>query len=258
MKILFYPHAPKDFHKVKMLCDILGYEICNDGNVYNAGKYDKCIFWDYNTKSIFESELQEIRKRIGIINSCYDVSKSRVDTIFKKVFGYSSLINPVIHNGIAVEKSEHQCTRTNHLIQCPASVKKDMVYQKYINTIREDKRLYDIRVPIFDGEIPYITYKMRWERDKFKRAKAARLEKDITKELNALEIERIKEFVKIFGLQLGELDILRDTDGAIYIIDVNNICGYLIKRLPEVDEKYIMDIDIKLFKKMINETDNIS
>jgi len=160
-----------------------------------------------------------------------DVSKVKVDEIFKQVYGYSTEVN----RGPAVEKPN----LTNGLKDVRLvnldnyEKKKDYFYQQFIEQTRE------IRLVIMDSRPVYRV-------DKIKKVTPDHIAgKVMSYEIMPVEKdERIERFCQLIGLDYGELDILNDV-----IIDVNPTPGdaSFILMPPEMGKKYLEDYS-NLFK----------
>ena len=217
--ILFYPEKPKNFHILYKICHKLGYKITNDPHS-NA---DLVIYFEDKTKREEDSSLVNLSKKYNIINlNCKDISKQRVDKVFSKVFGYSLLIDPEKFSGKCVMKSDENAKHDGKIIDCPVKRIPGYTYQKIVNNQYGDEVL-DLRTPIFANTIPYVYNKYRSVDDRFSNRNARVFITETTKTFSEKEIELISVFAQKFGLNYGEIDILRDRDSKkIYIVDVNN------------------------------------
>jgi hypothetical protein len=158
---------------------------------------------------------------------CNDISKTRVEEVFREVFGYGTFVDPLTHQGSCVIKSDDNAMHDGALVQCPPSTTRaDVVYQRLINNADGDE-VVDIRVPIVGGAIPLIYWKYRDARSRFSNWNDRAEIGSPDSAFSEREVTLIMEFAKKLGLDFGELDILRDVDDEqIYIVDVNNTpCG---------------------------------
>ena len=156
---------------------------------------------------------------------CDDVSKVKVEEVFRDIFGYGTLLDPKTHHGLCVMKSNENATHDGKIVECPVSVatRSDVIYQKMINNAVGNEVL-DIRVPIIGEQIPFVYLKYRGLSSRFSNMNARVTISSVDSILSDHEVARVLKFAKMFGLDFGELDVLRDSDdGKIYIIDVNNI-----------------------------------
>src|SRR5207302_493740 len=79
----------------------------------------------------------------------------------------------------------------------------------------------DTRALIYQNAIPCVQVRYRSLYDRFDNTQAMVLE-ETSKYFSLEEQQKILEFARAFGLDYGDMDILRDRDnGKIYIVDVN-------------------------------------
>ena len=80
----------------------------------------------------------------------------------------------------------------------------------------------EVRVPVFKNKIPFACIKYRSVDDMFNNHVKAVMYN--TQDLfNQEEIANIIHFYRRIGMDLGELDVIRDKDnGRLYIVDANN------------------------------------
>jgi len=233
MKFLFYPKKLIGSQKFKLLLDKLGYKYTNDINI----DVDFIVLWDYKNETIIPKELKELNKPI-INGKCLNIKKDYVDSIFTEIFGYSSFVNPETHKGYCVEKSTQNAIHNGKIVKCPrkrdgvitysgTGVKHNRIYQRLIDTRIDKDKIHDIRVPIVNGNIPFVFIKELGLKSTFHPYDDEYYKcytQKTTDVFNLNEVCNILEFSKKIGLDIGELDILRDnSSGLIYIVDVNNI-----------------------------------
>lgn len=217
--VLLYPGFPSCGFVLYKVLRILG---CRLYNSYDK-ECDLAIDWRLYTLRSKNDALKKIAKNRVVINEkCLDISKQRVDFIFRKIFGYSSFIDPLTYDGSCVVKSDCNATHDGRIIRCPIKTKDDTkVYQKVINNQIDDQYVLDVRVPIIGKNIPFVYFKYRLITKRFTDIQKATIKetKDIFSEE---EIANIYYFCQEIGLDYGELDVLKDNpDGKIYIIDAN-------------------------------------
>ena len=209
------------------------------------GRHDAAFWWSYDTFSNSD--------RTGLINEgCKDVSKTKVDKIFTEVFGYSSFINPNKYKDLAVCKSNLQSAHDGKIVQCPAKPIKGKIYQRLIDNRQRNNPfvVLDIRVFI-GGGIFMVINKYRAIKGRFKDGSKDAKMMNVNEVFTKKAQEKIVEFCDKFGLDFGEIDILRDSDGKIYIIDVNNIAGSgVFGRLSPKEALKAQQIYYNEFKKI--------
>lgn len=216
--ILCYPKRPDGWHALYHITHVLGLQMSNDPHK----TFDVCIAFLDTTKRPEDATLRDLEQKTRVINArCGDISKVRVEEIFKKVFGYGMAVDPRNFNGPYVKKSDINGQHSGQLQQAHAEPEEGYIYQRLINN-RYENDLATIRTMIFDGTIPFTNYRIRTMSDRFDVVRHA-LWVDTDQAFSKDEQEKILQFCKEFGLDYGELDILRDADdGKIYIVDVNN------------------------------------
>lgn len=231
MIILFYPDLPRETNKVWRCCKENGYKFHN--NPKKA--FHVVFFWSY-TKTVwrpdkFYNKLLADGQLI-LNNGCRNIGKDYVELVFESVFGYSSTVNPMAHKGRIVEKTIKQDDKKNiRFVMCPTRPRKGFIYQKFIDT-----GLVDIRVFVAQQKMQFVIYKKK-KSEIFLRGLESVEMLEAKQVFSEYEINKINQFCKAFGLDFGEIDVLRDKDGRIYIIDVNNIAGNGAFRLFEPQEK---------------------
>jgi hypothetical protein len=224
--ILFYPQFPSKTTILHKIFTALHFNITNNPDKGHC----LTIYWDDTTYRKPNSLIREMGKSGTVVNlNSMDISKSFVDEVFTRVFGYSCLIDCQTYSGYIVKKNEVNAFHDGMIVQGPVLREAGFVYQKLIDNSVDDGLTADLRIPIINGVIPliYIKYKPDEERfglfkRKHHRQKSVELHSPEAL-LSADEISKLIEFCKEFHLDYGELDVLRDRDdGKIYIVDVNN------------------------------------
>jgi O-antigen/teichoic acid export membrane protein len=218
--VLFYPDKPHLFHMTYRICHLRGYRMTNDPTQKTIASF----YWeDVTTRD--HTKLPEMSPRHLVNVACTDVSKVHVEKVFKEVFGYGMEIDPRVHHGVCVKKSNENAVHDGKIVTCPCDPEEGYVYQKLINNIHGDDSVYDIRVPIFGHRMPLVMLRYRSRHDRFDNTKIVD-PAAIDGVLSDAEQKNILRFCEKLGLEYGELDILRDRDdGLIYIVDANSNCS---------------------------------
>jgi hypothetical protein len=158
----------------------------------------------------------------GAINGyCIDISKSRVEAAMRQVFGYGAEIDPKTHQGMCVRKSETNNTHDGRIVQCPTTPESRYVYQRVIDN-QVGHEVEDLRVVKTGSRVPIV---FRFRRDLTERF-SDRDNSDLAMDPSAVftdeELERLVATADAIGLDVGELDVLRDNaDARLYVIDIN-------------------------------------
>lgn len=230
-RILFYPDGPREFHALYKILMFMGYRITSD----TQKNCDLAIKWwlafDGNpfAPEKYFPPLNDTRQNgIKLLNiRCNDISKTRVNSVFEEVFGYSLSVVPLKYSGKCVMKSNWNALHKGQILECPTELQEgDFVYQKLIRNEVEDGLVEDIRVPIFGNKTPFVYLKYRSVKDRFvdrgHTAVKTRIV-EVSEVLSEDELNNIYHFCERMGLDYGEADVLRDgNDGRIYIVDLNN------------------------------------
>ena len=153
---------------------------------------------------------------------CTDVSKSHVAEAFEAVFGYPLRVDPAVHQGPIVEKSEKNGVHDGRIMGPGDAPRPDCVYQRLIDTTDDDGSANDLRTLCVGGVPILVWLKVKPAGARFAIHNRKASLRDPAEIFSGEEIARIGQFTSRMGLDWGGLDILRDrSDGRIYIVDVN-------------------------------------
>lgn len=246
-KIICYPRRP--FNPLYMISKVRwGLPVKFTSSLDEA---DLEVYFDDHTNSQFQ-EITNLNNVRTINKNCIDISKSRVDYIFKEVFGYSLIVNPSEDNQLILEKSEENAKHDGKIIQSPIRphlIDHNKVYQRVINNIYNDFAI-DYRVVWVKDEIALTYVKYALKKDRFKSKTVYSKTVPVSKLFTKSEITLIKSFCKKFQLDFGELDILRDRQTKkIYIVDVNKTAWGPPDKIALQDGKRAIQIINKKFQE---------
>jgi hypothetical protein len=236
MKMLFYPHMPKSYSKITEICRRLNIQIGEYPCDRDLSNYKLAIHWNYETYCPVDPVLNIVSVQLRVLNlAVTNVSKSYVDKIFTQVFGYSTLIDPFQQFGYAIRKSEKQAAHDATIIPLPVVSEPGFIYQKLLDSRCSPSLCFDIRVPVFKNEIPFAFLKYKLIGEPIKSLAKVEFIEDPQTILSPQEIYNILKFSQAFGLDFGEIDLIRNnSDGRLYILDVNNMAGNaMFKHMPE-------------------------
>lgn len=221
MKVLFYPKKVISYARIRQIFKIIKWEIIEDINQ----EFDIIFYW--NTKVINKPDkvLLKLSESYQVINlRCNNVSKSNVAKIYQEVFKNTLEINPEKYTGRAVAKKDKgQGDKSGKIVNCPCKKEAGWHYQKLLQDIHIG-RIQEYRVFIVGG-IVAVNKKQKKIGNRFHTIVEKNEYKEITDVFTNNEVKKINEFCKEIGAEYAELDLLRDNDGLLYIIDVNNISG---------------------------------
>ncbi|MEM8993363.1 MAG: hypothetical protein AAGF23_01100 [Acidobacteriota bacterium] len=228
LTILAYPQSPGG--KFALLCEKGGFRITRDV----TRPFDLAIKWHPETYTPNDRVLDELARITPVVNlGCDDISKRRVEDAHREVFGYGLLVDPHTYRGTCVKKTNLNAQNRESLVECPiapgdgdAGIGHGFIYQRLVVTPREPQEYEEYRVPITGREIPCVVIKRRPLSVRFDRCAGYAALAEVDEVFSADERAKILELCRVFGLDFGDLDILRERDGGrLHVIDVNPTPG---------------------------------
>ena len=244
--LLVYPHYPSRGSALYKISRILNYNVTNKPESH----YNLAVYWEYLTFREEYQFLESITDETKVINLySRDISKVFVDKAFKKVFGYSTFIDPKTYSGKIVKKNDINAIHDGTILQGPVKTTEDgFIYQILINNAGPDNTVIDIRVPIVNGTIDFVYEKFKPVNNRFGHPSKSVVRK-IEDMLSTKEIELLNKLCDEMQLEFGEMDVLRNQDdGKIYVIDVNNTPQFQ-RKLSKEDEKAALHKIAVAFRK---------
>ena len=193
------------------------------------GPADAVFFFD-------DATISEPPEAQALNAGCADISKSRVADIFGTVFGYPLAVDPATWLGDAVEKSEENGAHDGRIVACPRVRAPGRTYQRAIDTVRADGYAYDLRTHCVGGVPVIVWIKRRDPALRFAPPSLAVTRHAPGDVFDAAELADIGRFVRATRADWCALDILRDADGRIYIVDVNKTDAGPIHALSFADK----------------------
>lgn len=152
--------------------------------------------------------------------SCTDVTKSHVARMFEQSFGYPLAIDPASAQGPLVEKGEDNGVHDGRIVQAPCPALPGKTYQKLIDNT-DGALVSDLRTPCVGGKPVTVFIKQRPVSDRFANHNSVVSLTTPQAVFSPPELANIEAFCKAMRLDWGGLDILRDKDGRLYVVDVN-------------------------------------
>lgn len=198
-QVLFYPQWPSwksGIHKILMNLEV--------GVTDNfSHPFIIAIFWEDRTFRKRRSKLDAVYGTKKIINyHCTDISKEKVEEVFKYVFGYDLGIDP-FSTGKMVKKSNFNSSHDGKIIQGPVLEKeKGFVYEKLLDNQIGDSLFQDMRITYFNGIIPFVSLRFHDRESRFGNTIKATIEK-VGDYLSREELNLIHHFICIWGLNMG-------------------------------------------------------
>jgi len=215
-RISFFPKKPRSYYAIWPVCQLADVKIVDD-----PAEADLHFYFEDRDFLTAPRMAPTVKPAFNV--GCFDIRKSVIARIFEEVFGYSLSLDPLNHQGPAVEKSEANGKHDGRIVQCPiAAPRPGYVYQRIIENTFDGAEHIDIRTPIVGGKIPYVLLKRRMRDLRFtnENHRVDMVETDTM--LSRAEQQKIVEFADALSLDFGGLDILRNReDGRIYIVDAN-------------------------------------
>lgn len=219
--VLLHPERPMPYAMLHAVCARLGYRVSNDP----SAPFDVGVFWQDATVRQPPAALVAAARRGPVLNlRAVDISKSAVESAHLAVFGYSLGVDPLTHVGPVVRKSEENAVHDGTLVQAPVPVPEvGFVYQHLVDTLLPGGLVEDLRIPVLQGDVPYVSYRRRRPQERFGSGGVVEVETVDTQDaLSADEAARVAAVAAALGVEYGELDALRSrSDGRLFVVDVN-------------------------------------
>lgn len=215
-RISFFPKKPRSYYAIWPVCQLADVKIVDDPN-------DADLHFYFEDREFLTAPRKTPTAKPAFNVGCFDIRKSVVTRVFDEVFGYSLTIDPLTHEGQAVEKSELNGKHDGRIVDCPvAQPARDRVYQRLIDNTFDGREFIDIRTPIVGGAIPFVYLKRRARDVRFSNENHRVDLVDTDAMLSKTEQRQIEQYASALSLDFGGLDVLRHReDGRIYIVDVN-------------------------------------
>lgn len=187
----------------------------------NAPRDEADVLLYFEDQTVSTHDPDQASALPSVNERCVDISKTRVQEVFKRVFGYSLSVDPISHNGEMVEKSDINGAHDGRILQGPVEPREGYVYQRVIDN-RDGDMVLDLRCPTAGGQIDLIYLKRRPASQRFENLNTSCILATPQDYLSAQERETLTAFCAAMQLDWGGLDVLRDaTDKRIYVVDVN-------------------------------------
>ncbi|HEX8530189.1 MAG TPA: hypothetical protein VF646_09200 [Cytophagales bacterium] len=252
--LLFYPDYPLWETEIFKIARRLDYNVTNNPRL----PFDLAFAWEDATRRRPVPELVQFAGRVPVVNArCTDISKTKVEAVFRSVFRYGSFVNPTTGRGLAVQKSDHNARHDGRIIELPiAGPEPGYVYQKLLNHVDAGGLAVDFRVTVFGAAIPYVTLRYKPLQTRFTNTVRATLA-DPGDIFSAVELQNIRHFCRRLGLDYGELDVIRhQDDGRLYILDANNTpwSPPLSVDIAPAERQRMLDAGVAAFRENFLET----
>lgn len=211
-RVWFAPDRPRPWYVVWSAAALAGAKF-----VHSADDADAVFY--------FEDVTAGAPPRIAghdVLNaSVTDISKTNVAHVFGRVAGYDLLIDPLMHRGKAVEKSERNGSHDGQLVDCPTAPRPGKSYQRFIDS-SDGETAFDYRTTIIDRRPRFVLVKTKPSHDRFSIHNATVNFHELDEVFSSGEVQLLQRFADEMQLDWGAVDVLRDREtGKIYVVDVN-------------------------------------
>lgn len=212
--LTFHPMAPQPRATIVTMLAALGVRIGVD--VRNPGP---AIAWDTETY-LSPAAFAALPPR-AINRQCTDISKSRVDSIWAELAGYSIEVDPLVTEGRIVVKSDANGRHDGRLIVGPVRRRlPGAVYQRPIDSLI-DGVFFEYRAVIMRDRMA-VALESQMPFPHWGTHAIVTLARPASELFSGAEIELLLAFSAAIGLEFGELDVLREeSTGRLYVLDAN-------------------------------------
>lgn len=187
------------------------------------------------------------RRRDGDINGAMvDSSKATTAKWFQEVFGYAYDIDPETHRGIAVSKSNQNGRVHGQLVTCPSPRRCHMFYSRFLEGEEWRVQFYGHHVCVTK------VYRDKWNGFpvNYRRPGSSRHNVNPLGEFTAHELALLAQLARRANMDYGGMDVIRDCDGRIYVIDLNpGPNGPHREAFPLEDWPNVIPVEAELFRK---------
>jgi hypothetical protein len=211
-RVWFTPDRPRPWYVVWSAATLAGVKFVRSEKDADA------VFW-------FEDVTVGMPPRVNghqVLNAGVpDISKTRVADAFGRIAGYPFLIDPLRHEGPAVEKSESNGTHDGRLVDCPTAPVPGKSYQRFIDS-SDGVTAFDYRTTIINRRPRYVLVKTKSAGDRFSIHNVTVTYRELDEVFSCDEMDLLSRFAEEMQLDWGAFDVLRDrASGRIYVVDVN-------------------------------------
>ncbi|MEL6285668.1 MAG: hypothetical protein AAFR41_08570 [Pseudomonadota bacterium] len=214
--IAFYPDKPRPWYFIWPVMHAAGAKLIDD-----AAEAD--IVFQFEDATTTANLAPPVKQQARLVNfSCEDVSKTHVARVFASVAGYDLAVDPSVHSGPMVEKSELNAAHDGRIIEGPMAAAPGKSYQRLVDNEIAGGLVEDLRCCIVGGEPTVVFRKRRPLERRFLNENAEVLLDQPALVYTPDELDVIRAFAQQLGLDWGGVDVLRDRmSGRIFIVDAN-------------------------------------
>lgn len=243
-RIFFFPDLPGRSSKLRKYAGALGFDIVGMGDGVAPEECTHVFFWSYGAYTPV-NVLTQVMHQVGLTTGAdlttgdldvlnlgaTDVRKSTVDIEQGRWLGRFATLSKkelATPGHIVVVKGQGQCTKDGVLMRGPIEKKQPgKIYMRLIDTRRQRGRhirFVDLRLTVMGGVV--VMGLRKWKDAVMKRGSwHGDLLESIGDEFEVEEIDAVNKMMQGMGISYAELDCLRDSDGHLYLIDINPTPG---------------------------------
>jgi hypothetical protein len=211
-KVWFTPDRPRPWYVVWSAATLAGVKFVR------SEKQADAVFW---FEDVTLGSPPRVAGRSVLNAGVADISKTSVAKRFGDVAGYELLIDPALHKGRAVEKSELNGKHDGRLVECPTAALPGKSYQRFIDS-SDGETAFDYRTTIINRRPQFVLVKTKPATDRFSIHNVTVIFRELAEVFSAGEIDLLRRFAEAMQIDWGAFDVLRDREsGLIYVVDVN-------------------------------------
>jgi hypothetical protein len=187
--------------------------------------------WTIASVRHWMAEVSSLKARGGIVinERVVSIRKRAIDALHRQAFGYGAQVDPLRHRGLMVEKSDQNYKHDGRIIEGPAPrARPDRMYMTLVDAVDDEGCQVDYRTIVSDSRmIACVIHRRPWQERFGMNSRAIELIYATPEEVfSRQEIRCLEEFIRLQGLDFGEMDVLRDRHtGLIFVVDVNSTPG---------------------------------
>ncbi len=174
-------------------------------------------------------------ERPDMVNGrCVDISKTHVDKVFERYFGYATRLDPTVFKGRAVIKSERNFGGGGRFVDLPiepASVEDGHIYQRLVDNEIAPGVVKEFRVAVIGNAIADVVVTTRAIDRRLRGRGSGALSSETVRAEDAFSADeraKLLAFCAHLGLEFGELDVLPHVpEDRIYVLDANKTPTFL-------------------------------
>lgn len=248
----FYPEPLRSVHSVTGVAEHLDWTVVEPRRVHEG--LSALFVWHYASHTWLDGHASQLPVVQRVLNSgvpvvnaeLSSIDKSFIDSVFRTVFGYGLLVNPLRWSTLLVEKSADNYRHDGIVLPGPLppdQVSDKKVYCRLVESRAPDGGVMDLRVSVTDRRVTWVIQYWKTESARFESAGHAynALSLDPTVAFSEYELTLLSRFCARMALDFGDLDVLRDvSDGRIYVVDVNPTAGGYLALFGDLDRAFPM------------------